>query len=60
MKLSEKLAIAFYICVAAGSMWMIPKVVKMEPRLPCSVAEISPDFSSANRAWCRAMRNHKM
>ena len=60
MRLAEGLAVAFYVCVAIASLWMYSKVATMEPRLPCSVAEISPDFSNADRAKCRALRNHKM
>ena len=60
MRVAEKLAVAFYVCVAIASLYMYSKVVTMEPRLPCAVAEISPDFSQADREKCRVLRSHKM
>lgn len=60
MKWLEALAIAFYLCVALGSIYMYTKVAEMEPRLPCGVAEISPDFDSKHREKCRQIRGHKL
>ena len=31
-----------------------------EKKLPCDVAEISPDFSAADREKCRQIRSHKL
>ena len=31
-----------------------------EKKLPCDVAEISPDFSQQDRERCRVMRGHKL
>lgn len=60
MKWAEALAVAFYLCIALGSLYMYVKVADMEPKLPCGVAEISPDFSHAQREQCRQLRGHKL
>lgn len=31
-----------------------------EKKLPCDVAEISPDFSQADKEKCRRIRGHKL
>ena len=59
MKWAETLAVVFYVCVALASVYMYTKVADMEPRLPCGVAEISPDFDNKHREQCRQMRGHK-
>jgi len=61
MKIAERLAVAFYVLCAAFAMYFIGKVATKEPALPlCSVAEISPDFSPADRVRCRVLRSNKM
>lgn len=60
MKWMESLAVAFYLCIALGSLYMYAKVADMEPKLPCGVAEISPDFSNQQREECRKVRSHKL
>ena len=60
MKPSEIIAIAFYICIAAATMYYGSKVISMEPQLMCGVAEISPDFNAVDRARCRQQRGHKL
>jgi hypothetical protein len=60
MKLHEALVIAFYVCVALSSIYMYVKVAEKEPQIMCGVAEISPDFSTADRARCRLIRGHKL
>ena len=60
MKLIEALVIAFYACVALGSIYMYVKVANKEPQLMCGVAEISPDFSAQDRERCRQPRGHKL
>jgi len=60
MKVAEKLIIGFwFICGALAIYWSI-KVHNMPPKLPCMVAEISPDFSHEDRQKCRIIRNHKL
>jgi hypothetical protein len=49
-------AIVAFVCVYFA--WMA--LVAVKPQLPCSVSEISPDFSNADRERCRLMRNHKL
>jgi hypothetical protein len=60
MKPPEIIAIAFYIAIAVFSLYYGAKVISMEPYPMCGVAEISPDFSAADRARCRQMRGHKL
>jgi hypothetical protein len=49
-------AIVALVCVYFA--WIALSAVK--PELPCSVSEISPDFSNADREKCRVIRNHKL
>jgi hypothetical protein len=60
MKPPEIVAVAFYIAVALFSLYYGSKVTSMEPKLPCGVAEISPDFDSKHREQCRQLRGHKL
>jgi len=60
MKLPEIVAVAFYITIALFSLYYGTKVILNEPQVMCGVAEISPDFSPADRARCRQMRGHKL
>jgi len=60
MKVAEKLIIVFwFICGALAIYWSI-KAHNMPPKLPCQVAEISPDFSNEDRQKCRIIRGHKL
>jgi hypothetical protein len=60
MKIPEIIAIAFYVTIALFTLYYGSKVIMDEPQLMCGVAEISPDFSPADRARCRQMRGHKL
>ena len=60
MKLTEAVAIAFYICVAAFAIYYGNKIISEEPQIMCGVAEISPDFSTQDREKCRQIRGHKL
>jgi hypothetical protein len=60
MKPTEIVAVAFYIAIALFSLYYGTKVVSDEPQLMCGVAEISPDFSAADRERCRQIRGHKL
>jgi hypothetical protein len=60
MKPPEIVAVAFYIAIAMFSLYYGSKVIINEPQLMCGVAEISPDFSAADRMRCRQMRGHKL
>ena len=60
MKPIEIIAIAFYICIAAFTMYYGSRVISEEPQLMCGIAEISPDFNALDRARCRQMRGHKL
>lgn len=60
MKPFEIIAVAFYIAIAAFTMYYGSRVISMEPQAMCGVAEISPDFSTEDRTRCRQMRGHKL
>lgn len=60
MKPPEIIAVTFYVAIALFAVYYGAKVVTSEPQVMCGVAEISPDFSAADRARCRQMRGHKL
>jgi hypothetical protein len=60
MKYLEYFAVAFYIAIAMFSLYYGYRAHNHEPRLMCGVAEISPDFSEADRQKCRMIRGHKL
>jgi len=60
MKFLESLAIAFYIAIALFNLYYGYSAHIKEPKLMCGVAEISPDFSEADRQTCRMIRGHKL
>ena len=60
MKPPEIIAVAFYIAIAMFTLYYGSRVMLEEPKLPCGVAEISPDFSAADRERCRQVRGHKL
>ena len=47
--------IAGLLCV----IWMV-NALNRTPALPCTVSEISPDFSQADREKCRIIRSRKL
>jgi len=47
--------VAGVFCVA----WAV-KTINETPTLPCTVAEISPDFSQQDREKCRILRTRKL
>ena len=64
-KIGEWFAVAFYVVVGLVSIFMMYQVMRMplpEPRdnRLCSVAEISPDITPAERERCRQLRSHKL
>jgi len=65
MKLGEFAAVDFYVVVGLISvycMWVVMHMPLPQPgrdRL-CSVAEISPDITPAERERCRQARGHKL
>lgn len=60
MKPPEIIAVAFYVAIAMFSLYYGTRVIMDEPQIMCGVAEISPDFSAADRARCRQQRGHKL
>ena len=60
MKLIEMAILAYaFTCAGLAVYWSI-KVSNQPARIPCQVAEISPDFSQQDREKCRIMRGHKL
>lgn len=62
-KLAETLVLAFYSIVAVCSVTAFVVVLSMTPttrKVPCSVAEISPDVTQQEREQCRQIRGHKL
>jgi hypothetical protein len=64
-KLSERLAVAFYVVVGLISVYYMYLAMKTPLPQPgrdrlCSVAEISPDITPAERERCRQIRGHKL
>lgn len=49
----------FYMCVSVATVCMIALLVQKPDKIPCDVAEISPDFSAADREYCRQLRQHR-
>lgn len=58
--MTEKLVVAFYMCVALFSVYWGYAALSKPPKLPCGVSEISPDFDNAQREQCRIMRGRKL
>lgn len=46
----------FYMCVSIATICMLALLVQKPDRIPCDVAEISPDFSVADKEYCRRQR----
>ena len=49
----------FYMCVSVATVCMIALLVQKPDRIPCDVAEISPDFSVADKEYCRRLRQRQ-
>jgi len=60
MKPPEIIAVAFYIAIAMFTLYYGSRVMLEDPKLPCGVAEISPDFDSKHKEQCRQARGHKL
>jgi uroporphyrinogen-III synthase len=60
MTAPEIAVICFYAAIALASLYFASKAINTEPRLACSIAEISPDFSHQDRERCRTIRGHKL
>lgn len=60
-KTLSAIVLAYYGIIALLSAYFAWLVLSnVSPKLPCAVAEISPDFSHADREKCRIMRNNKL
>ena len=59
MKIAEIAILIFvFICGACAIYWGIK--VHNNMQIPCSLSEISPDFSQADREKCRVLRSNKL
>lgn len=60
-KFSEKLIYVYMACIAAGSLYMASQIKNDNPNmLRCDIAEISPDFTTEQRQFCREKRRIKL
>ena len=46
----------FYALICTASICMIALLVQKPEPIPCGIMEISPDFSTADREYCRRHR----
>lgn len=60
MKYASYLAILYYAAIAAFSVFWMLNAINATPPLPCTVAEISPDFSQQDKEKCRILRTRKL
>ncbi len=60
MRWPVAVAMAFYMSVALFSVYWGYAALTQPVKLPCEVAEISPDFDNAQREQCRKIRGHKL
>jgi len=58
--ITHALIYIYMAIVACLSLYFATQVSNAPTRLPCQVAEISPDFSTEQREACRHMRRHKL
>lgn len=49
----------FYFCISVAVITMIALFAGKPDRIQCNVAEISPDFSSADKEYCRQLRHRQ-
>ncbi len=49
----------FYMCVSVATVCMIALLVQKPEKIPRGVSEISPDFSAADREYCRQLRQRQ-
>ncbi len=49
----------FYIGISVATICMLALLVQKPDRIPCDVAEISPDFSVADKEYCRRLRQRQ-
>jgi len=49
----------FYVFVSVASVCMIALLIQKSEPIPCGISEISPDFSPANKEYCRQLRQRQ-
>lgn len=60
-KLNEVLIYAYMACIAAASLFVASQIKNDNPNmLRCDIAEISPDFTTEQRQFCREKRRIKL
>lgn len=59
MKFTEALLYIYMAVVACFSLYFATQLDHVPNKPSCQLAEISPDFSTEQRQWCRA-RRHKL
>ena len=54
--IQEKLIIIYMVLVACASLYFANKLDTVPNKPSCQLVEISPDFSTEHREWCRKNR----
>lgn len=49
----------FYLFVSVASICMVALLVQKSEPISCNVAEISPDFSAADKEYCRQLKQRQ-
>lgn len=49
----------FYMAIAIGSICILAVLLQQPYRPPCEMVEISPDFSTEQREYCRQLRRQQ-
>ena len=59
--ISEGLIYVYMVCIACASLFLASQIKNDNPNmLRCDIAEISPDFSTEQRQFCREKRRIKL
>lgn len=56
MKVTEALLYVYLAIVACSSLYFATQLDKVPNKPSCQLVEISPDFSTEHREWCRKNR----
>jgi hypothetical protein len=57
IKTTELLLYVYMAAVACWSLYFATQLDKVPNKPSCQLVEISPDFSTEHREWCRKNRN---
>ena len=49
----------FYVFISVATICMIALLIQKPEPIPCNISEISPDFSVADKEYCRRLRQRQ-